>query len=92
MKAVDYVPTSRADARAYAGFVLENFEPWDWPWDRIRRRRKRRGLSLRRVIAQARKAGVDATIVTSEGTVTLRFGAREQLGGDTAPIDCSEWN
>jgi hypothetical protein len=69
--AADYVPTSRADTRRYANFVIENFDRDDWP--PTRRRRKRRRLSLARAMREGRKAGVDVT-VDADGTITLRFG------------------
>jgi hypothetical protein len=84
--AADYVPASKADARAYACFVMENFEPFDWPPPT--RRRKRRGLSLARAIRQARKAGVDVT-VAPDGTITLRFG--EQTTTSTTANELDQW-
>jgi hypothetical protein len=53
---------------AYEAYPFDRFD------DDLSPHRRRRLLSSKRVIAQARKLGVDATIVTDGGTVTLRFG------------------
>jgi hypothetical protein len=44
-------------------------------------------MSLKRVINQARKAGVDATITTPDGTVTLRFGETAAAATTTTELD-----
>jgi hypothetical protein len=52
--------------------------------DRLTPRRKRRRASVKRLIAQARRLGADATVDTGNGSVTLHFGEREPAS--------SEWN
>jgi hypothetical protein len=66
MKAVDFIPRDRDEARRYFDWVQQEFEPFDWP---TRRRRKRRGMSLVQAIRTARKAGERGPV-----SVTLRDG------------------
>jgi hypothetical protein len=69
---------------AYEAHPYDPFEDTTTP------RRRQRRMSLKRVIAQARKAGVDATVTTRDGTVTLHC-----LSAVDKPIvddDSSEWN
>jgi excisionase family DNA binding protein len=44
IKAADYVPAGKADARAYADFAMENFERWEWPLAKRRRKKRSDGL------------------------------------------------
>jgi hypothetical protein len=77
-----YVPTDRGDARAYANFVIENFDRDDWPPTKRRSKRRRRA-SIAGVIRQARKAGErgpvsvtlpDGTVITSESESSAAAG------------------
>jgi hypothetical protein len=68
MKAADYVPKNRADARAYAQFIQEEFDREDWP--PTRPRRKRRSPSLARLLAHAKKIGADV-ILNADGSRTI---------------------
>jgi predicted TIM-barrel fold metal-dependent hydrolase len=75
--ACEYIPTSRADAAAYWRFCQEHFEPdqlAELPGLKRFRPRKPRRFSLRRVIRQARLAGVDV-VVANDGSATLKFSA-----------------
>jgi hypothetical protein len=73
---------------AYFSDPTSEAHPFDPFEDVTTPRRRKRRMSLKRVITAAKKAGVDATVTTRDGTVTLHFGGHEPI----APTDCSEWN
>ena len=90
--ACDYVPKDH-EARAYAQFVRQNFEPWDWDEIINKPCRKPRGLSLARAITQAKKSGVDVIVDRGDGTrFTFRQSEPDASNISITPIDSSEWN
>ena len=77
----------------FSDAAYEANPPYDPFEDITTPRRRRRRLSLKQITAQGKKLGVDTTITTRDGTVTLHFSERSVLG--TLPNttdDASEWN
>lgn len=70
-------------------------EPWDWPTRRIRRRMRK--PTLRGVLAQAKRAGLDvaAVQVNADGSIVITPGTPTDTSHkfvERPALDGNEWN